>query len=82
MKSVTVARNYAEALFAAGQAKGGGEVERFGMLIDAVAGAVAADERIAVALESPRPIWRSRADPPRRAWRSRRSRSSAGRSPA
>jgi len=54
VKSVTVARNYAEALFAAGQAKGGGEVERFGMLIDAVAGAVAADERIAVALESPR----------------------------
>jgi F-type H+-transporting ATPase subunit delta len=52
LKSVTVARNYAEALFAAGEAKG--QAEEFGALIDAVAGAVAADERIAVALESPR----------------------------
>jgi F-type H+-transporting ATPase subunit delta len=52
LKSVTVARNYAEALFTAGQATG--SVESFGVLIDAVAGAVAADERIAVALESPR----------------------------
>ena len=52
MKSVTVARNYAEALFAAGQAKG--VAEEFGALMDAVAGAVAADVRIAVALESPR----------------------------
>ncbi|MGH7530143.1 MAG: ATP synthase F1 subunit delta [Gemmatimonadales bacterium] len=51
MKSVTVARNYAEALFAAAR---DGTAERFGELIDAVAGAVAADERIAVALESPR----------------------------
>lgn len=46
MKSVTVARNYAEALFAAG--------EKYGELIDAVAGAVQADERIGMALESPR----------------------------
>ena len=46
MKSVTVARNYTEALFAAGDA--------YGELLDAVAGAVQADERIAVALESPR----------------------------
>ena len=46
MKSVTVARNYAEALFAAG--------DEFGPLLDAVAGAVQADERIATALESPR----------------------------
>ncbi|HYU07952.1 MAG TPA: F0F1 ATP synthase subunit delta, partial [Gemmatimonadales bacterium] len=46
MKSVTVARNYAEALFAAGH--------EFGPLLDAVAGAVQADERIATALESPR----------------------------
>ena len=35
MKSITVARNYAEALFAAG--------ENYGELIDAVAGAVQAD---------------------------------------
>jgi len=46
VKSVTVARNYAEALFAAG--------DEFGPLLDAVAGAVQADERIATALESPR----------------------------
>ncbi len=46
MKSVTVARNYAEALFAAG--------DTYGALLDAVAGAIQADERIAVALESPR----------------------------
>ena len=46
MKSVTVARNYAEALFAAG--------EKYGELIDAVAGAVKADDRISMALESPR----------------------------
>jgi len=44
--SVTVARNYAEALFAAG--------DEFGPLLDAVAGAVQADDRIATALESPR----------------------------
>jgi F-type H+-transporting ATPase subunit delta len=46
VKSVTIARNYAEALFAAG--------DKFGPLLDAVAGAVQADERIAMALESPR----------------------------
>lgn len=46
MKSITVARNYAEALFAAG--------DTYGELLDAVAGAIQADERIATALESPR----------------------------
>ena len=46
MKNVTIARNYAEALFSAG--------DSFGPLIDAVAGAVAADERIAAMLASPR----------------------------
>ena len=46
MKSVTVARNYAEALFAAGA--------KYGGLLDAVAGAIQADERIATVLESPR----------------------------
>lgn len=54
MKSTTVARNYAEALFLVGEARGGGEVERYARLVDAVAGAVQADERIALALESPR----------------------------
>jgi len=46
VKSVTIARNYAEALFAAG--------DTFGDLLDAVAGAVQADVRIAATLESPR----------------------------
>lgn len=46
MKSVTVARNYAEALFAAG--------DKFGPVLDAVAGAIEADKRIGMALESPR----------------------------
>lgn len=46
MKSVTIARNYAEALFAAGAT--------YGDLLDAVAGAISADERIAIVLESPR----------------------------
>jgi len=52
LKSITIARNYAAALFAAGEAKG--NVERFAELIDAVAGAVGADQRVAMALESPR----------------------------
>lgn len=46
MKSVTIARNYAEALFAAG--------DQYGPLIDTVAAAVQADERVQTALESPR----------------------------
>jgi len=46
VKSVTIARNYAEALFAAGA--------KFGEVLDAVAGAIQADERIAAVLESPR----------------------------
>ncbi len=54
MKSTTIARNYAEALFLAAVADGGEAPEQYGALLDAVAGAVQADERIAVALESPR----------------------------
>ena len=46
MKSVTIARNYAEALFAVG--------DSFGEVLDAVAGAVAADTRIEAMLASPR----------------------------
>ena len=46
MKSVTVARNYAEALFAAG--------DTFGELLDGVAGAIQSDEHIRAVLESPR----------------------------
>jgi len=52
VKDTTVARNYAEALFLAAEAKR--QAPRFGALMEAVAGAVQADERIAVALESPR----------------------------
>jgi F-type H+-transporting ATPase subunit delta len=52
MKSVTIARNYAEALFEAAAARG--KTDRYGVFIDAVAGAVQSDVRIAVALDSPR----------------------------
>ncbi len=54
MKSTTVARNYAQALLLAADAHGMAAVERYGQLMEAVAGAVQADERISVALESPR----------------------------
>jgi F-type H+-transporting ATPase subunit delta len=56
MKSTTIARNYAEALVMAGEDAGGAAslLERYGRVLDDVAGAVEADERIAVALESPR----------------------------
>jgi F-type H+-transporting ATPase subunit delta len=52
VKPATIARNYAEALFAAGDAND--DAERYGAFLDAVAGAVGSDERIALALESPR----------------------------
>lgn len=52
MKPTTIARNYAEALFAAAEASD--RVAPYGDLIDAVAGAIATDERIAIVLESPR----------------------------
>ena len=54
MKNAVVARNYAEALLLAAEMRGAAEIERYGRLMDAVAGAVRADERIAVVLESPR----------------------------
>ena len=63
MKSTTVSRIYAEALVLAAEASGGkSTIERFGGLLDAVAGAVQADERIAVALESPRVPKTAKAD--------------------
>lgn len=52
MREPTIARNYAEALFELGERSG--ETEVFGHLIEAIAGAMEADERIRVALESPR----------------------------
>ena len=54
MKSTTIARNYAEALLLAAEAGDKNAVELYGRLMDAVAVAVQADERIAVALDSPR----------------------------
>jgi len=54
VKAETIARNYAEALFQAAEAHDTGTVEQYGVLLDEVAGAVAAEERIAMALESPR----------------------------
>jgi F-type H+-transporting ATPase subunit delta len=52
VREPTIARNYAEALFAAGERSG--QTERFAALLEAVAGAIAGDVRIRVALESPR----------------------------
>ena len=52
MKYATIAKNYAEALLAAAGPLG--QVDAFGRLIDAVAGAVSADPRIAAVLASPR----------------------------
>jgi len=54
VKSTTIARNYAEALLLAAEAGDKNAVELYGRLMDAVAGAVQADERIVVALDSPR----------------------------
>ncbi len=54
MKNTTIARNYAEALLLAAEAGDKNAVELYGRLMDAVAGAVQADERIVVALDSPR----------------------------
>ena len=52
MREVTIARNYAEALFVLGERAG--EAERFGDLITGVGGAVESDETVRVFLESPR----------------------------
>ena len=62
MKSTTIARNYAEALFLAAEAEGEAAVERYGRLLEAVAGAIRADERIAMALDSPRVSKAAKAD--------------------
>lgn len=52
MREPTIARNYAQALFEAGERSG--DTERFAVLLEAVAGAIEADERIRLALDSPR----------------------------
>ena len=51
MREPTVARNYADALFTAGERSG--DTERYADLLEAVAGAIEADERIRVVLDSP-----------------------------
>jgi len=52
VRESTIARNYAEALYVLGDRAG--ELERFGYLLDALAGSIASDAAIRVILESPR----------------------------
>ncbi|HEY2824024.1 MAG TPA: ATP synthase F1 subunit delta [Gemmatimonadales bacterium] len=52
MRPVTIAKNYAEALFEAGEADG--QTAKFALAIEGVAGAIEADETIRLMLESPR----------------------------
>lgn len=52
MREPTIARNYAQALFNSGEKSGA--AERYGHLLEAVAGAIGSDEKIQVVLESPR----------------------------
>lgn len=52
MRDPTIARNYAQALFEAGER--GKETERFAVVLEALAGAIEADERIRQTLDSPR----------------------------
>ena len=52
MRDPTIARNYALALFASGEKSGA--AERYGLLLEAVAGAIASDDKIQVVLQSPR----------------------------
>lgn len=52
MSDRAVARNYAEALFEVGER--GKQTERFAAVLEALAGAIAADERVQLTLESPR----------------------------
>jgi len=52
LREPTIARNYAEALFQSGERSG--DTERYAGLLEGVAGAIAADKRVRVSLESPR----------------------------
>jgi F-type H+-transporting ATPase subunit delta len=51
VREPTVVRNYADALFTAGERSG--DTQRFADLLEAVAGAIAAEARIRVMLDSP-----------------------------
>lgn len=52
MRDPTIAKNYALALFASGEKSKA--AERYGLLLEAVAGAIASDDKIQVVLQSPR----------------------------
>ncbi|RPJ72884.1 MAG: F0F1 ATP synthase subunit delta, partial [Acidobacteria bacterium] len=52
MRDISIARNYAEALFELGE--GSGQTSRYAELIDAVAGAVETTPQIQAVLMSPR----------------------------
>ncbi len=52
MRETTIARNYAEALFATGERTG--DSEKYADLIEALAGAIRRDDSIRIALASPR----------------------------
>lgn len=54
MSNFVVARNYAEALATLAGHQGGKAVEEYGVLLDVVAGAVAAEPRVLAVLMSPR----------------------------
>jgi F-type H+-transporting ATPase subunit delta len=52
VRESTIARNYAQALFEA--ADRAGAAEQYGALLEAVAGAIEAEDRVRITLESPR----------------------------
>jgi F-type H+-transporting ATPase subunit delta len=52
LREPTIARNYAQALFQA--AEPGNQTERFAAVLEALVGAIEADERVRQALDSPR----------------------------
>ena len=60
MRAGTIARNYAEALFAAGERDG--HTEAYAGVLEALAGAIGADAGIRIALESPRVPKDTKAD--------------------
>lgn len=60
MREPTIARNYAEALFALGERAG--DTERFADLIEGIGGAIEADRQIRLVLVSPRIPKQAKAD--------------------
>ena len=60
MRAETIARNYAEALFSVGERDG--QTERYAEVLESLAGAIAADPHIAIALDSPRVPKDTKAD--------------------